>query len=156
MRLHSDTLTPKEIRTAVAAVDGVSIGGLTSHGSRSRNAAWELNLTGHGRSGGQWGNHSDRPTASWDDWGMVLHRLFDADPRMIVGTPGRPTYDGRDDFHAETVDRYRTLTPDQAHHQHKRDSGSYRDQLAVRYVSPSGRYLTRCKGSKDRPCDAYI
>jgi hypothetical protein len=152
MRIHSDTLTPSDFSEAarVAACQVVTV---TRHRSTARGYAFDLIITGHGRIGGAYGGVS-YAVGSWDDYGITLAELFRRDPRAIVGTPGRPTYDGAADFHAETVYRYETLTPEQAHHTHRRDrrSGHRNDQ----YITDAGRHLIRCRGTKDQECGAYI
>lgn len=152
MRIHSDALTPSDFSEA-AKVASCQVITVTRHQSTARAYAFDFILTGHGRHGGAYGG-LDYTVGSWDDYGIALAELFRRDPRAIVGTPGRPTYDGADDFHAETAHRFRTLTPEQAHHAHRRDyRAGHRDD---QYVTLGGRRLTRCRGTKDRECDAYI
>jgi hypothetical protein len=148
MRIHTDTLTVDDLHAAAKLAD-CTVEAATRHGSRARAYALDFIMSGHGKSRGQYGN-LDYTAASWDDYGIALAELFRRDPRAIVGTPGRPTYDGAADFHARTVDRYQTLTADQAHHAHKRDHAA-RD-----YVTVQGFRLLPCKGSKGKPCGAYI
>lgn len=150
MRIHTDTLTVDDLHAAaqLAGTD-VRVETATRHGSRARAYALDFILSGHGKHGGQYGNLYYN-AASWDDYGIALAELFRRDPRAIVGTAGRPTYDGADDFHERTVNRYRTLTPEQAHHNHRRDHAA-RD-----YVTVQGFRLLPCKGAKGRPCSAYI
>jgi hypothetical protein len=152
MRIHTDTLTPSDFSEA-ARVAGCQVITVTRHRSTARGHAFDFIVTGHGRHGGAYGG-VDYAVGSWDDYGIMLAELFRRDPRAIVGTPGRPTYAGADDFHAETAYRYETLTPAEAHHAHRRDrrSGHRED----RYVTEAGRYLTRCRGTRDQECDAYI
>jgi hypothetical protein len=105
MRIHTDKITFADLYRAAVNVTAhrhatVYVDGLTLHASRSRRAAWEVKLTGDG-------THSRRRAATWDQWGWFLAHLFDVDPEMIVGTPGRPTYASADDFHARTDDKFR-------------------------------------------------
>lgn len=148
MRIHTDTLTADDL-TDAAKLAGCRVESVREHRSTARNRAYEFVISGHGTHGGAYGR-MPFAVGSWDDYGIVLAELFRRDPRAVVGTPGRPTYDGVTDFHQETAHRYRTLTPDQAHHAHKRD------HTARDYVTEGRHRLLPCKGSKGRPCSAYI
>jgi hypothetical protein len=149
MRIHTDTLTAQDLHDA-AQLAGCRVESARTHRSTARGHAFDFIMSGHGKARGQYGN-LDYSAASWDDYGIALAELFRRDPHAIVGTPGRPTYDGAGEFHAFTVDRYRTLTADQAHHAHKRDHTARGHHLAT-----LGRTLYPCKGSKGNPCTAYI
>jgi hypothetical protein len=148
MRIHTDTLTADDL-TDAAKLARCTVESVAHHRSTARDHAFEFIISGHGTHGGAYGR-LPYAAGSWDDYGIMLAELFRRDPRAIVGTPGRPTYDGAADFHARTVDRYRTLTPEQAHHNHRRD------HTARDYVTVQGFRLSPCKGSKGRPCTAYI
>ena len=119
MRLHSDIITVEDIETAATSA-GAAVHAATPHGSRARARAFEVFLTGHGKMGGQYGG-TDAPTASWDEWGMVVAALFELDPWMIVGSPGRPIYGDIDAFHEVTANRYVDLRPADACHWHRWD-----------------------------------
>jgi hypothetical protein len=153
MRIHTDTLTVDDLHTA-AKLAGCNVEAATRHGSTARDYALDFIMSGHGKARGQYGN-LDYNAASWDDYGIALAELFRRDPRAIVGTPGRPTYDGATDFHRETAFRYEDLTAEQAHHAHKRDHDAWGDPRRE-YVTETGRHLLPCKGSKGKPCGAYI
>jgi hypothetical protein len=144
MRIHTDNLTPDDIREA-ATLAGCNVKSWSTHRSTARGYAFEFILSGHGKIGGQYGNTS-YASGSWDDYGIVLNRLFRRDPRAVVGTPGRPTYDGAADLHDRTAYRYESLTADQAHHAHKRDRSRWGE-----WVTDAGDHLTPC-----RKCPAYI
>jgi hypothetical protein len=150
MRIHSDTLQYSDFHEAAALAD-CQVQSITSHRSTAREYALEFIIAGHGRHGGAYGG-VDYAVGSWDDYGIMLAELFRRDPRAVVGTPGRPTYDGADDFHDSTAWRYMELTPAQAHHNHRRD---YSDGRRF-YVADNGRRLAPCKGAKGVPCSAYI
>lgn len=47
--------------------------------------------------------------ATWDQWGILLSNLFAIDPRMKVGSYAHPYYDGVDDFHWQTFDRFKRV-----------------------------------------------
>lgn len=150
MRIHSDILTEQQIRDAVAEVPGVSVYRITPHGSRSRKRAFEVFLTGHGRNGGQYGN-LDGHTASWDDWGMVLARLYMLDRELTIPR----AYVDLEHFRQVTVDRFLDEElivngrwvlvvddPDPVHHHHR-----------WLYGAPGYFY---CKGSRNIDCTAEL
>jgi hypothetical protein len=120
MRIHSDVLTARDIYAATTAAGMHGVYAETmAHGSRSHRAAFEVKLTGNSSrrpnpgTGGRYvdGDHA----ATWDEWGMFLAALFTVDPAAIVGTVARPTYAGREHFHAVTGNRFRTLTAPYQH-----------------------------------------
>lgn len=128
MRLHTNTLTTADVYAAVAGRSVVTDGplpGVTvdvmAHGSRSHTRSLEVRLTGTSGRRTNAGNRGagDDYAASWDEWGMFLARLFDADPNMIVGTVGRPIYAGGEHFNWATGNRYVALTPEDQHRNHK-------------------------------------
>lgn len=53
--------------------------------------------------------------ATWDEWGIVLARLFDADPDAFV--PG--AYESAEHFHWATGGRFANGGPAEMHDQHK-------------------------------------
>lgn len=112
MRIHTNLDFGDLVDAARHA--GVTIARSSKHGSRSRAHAFEVNLSGSGRHGGQWGNGQGR-SATWDEWGIFLAELFRRDPELNVGK----VYPNEEAFHWVTVDRYRTLTPAGQHIQHK-------------------------------------
>lgn len=140
MRIHSDTLSAMHIIHAVQSIEGVNVGRIEKHGSRSRKTSFDLFLTGHSISGGQWGNTNGEKTASWDDWGMVLGALYLLDPQMIAGP-----YKNADNFHHVTGERF-TGGPFTIHHRHRWE-----------YAGHDGieRYFT-CKGTKAIECKAEM
>ena len=114
MRIHTN-LTEADIRRIVEETNapGVGVGSLSVHGSRKRDRGIELQITGHSLQGGAFGAVDFR-TALWDEWGLVLTRIFEADPDAIAGP-----YNGRDDFQQQTQFRFDELTPDQIHRRHR-------------------------------------
>src|SRR5690606_5925788 len=104
MRFHTDTLEPADIYRMTADLAGVYADTNTRHGSRSRDHALEVKLTGNSNNrpnagyGSSSGNPDDR-AATWDEWGIVIARMFDADPDMTCRA-----YNGVDDFHEKTAD----------------------------------------------------
>lgn len=112
MRIHTDVLEMRDIWTA-ALHAGVIEHGLTQHGSRSRNRAFNLYLEGSGRHGGQWGHHGEK-SATWDEWGIFLARLYLRDPNMRIAG----VYENAEHFHWVTGNRFVSLTPDLQHLKH--------------------------------------
>lgn len=51
----------------------------------------------------------DAYAATWDQWGVLLSNLFYIDPRMKVGGHKHPYYDGADDFHRQTGERFKRV-----------------------------------------------
>lgn len=106
MRLHTNVME-KDLHDAVRQA-GANIQKLTVHRSTVRPHAYEVTLSGDGTrwaNDGQYGR-ADYKAASWDQWGIVLAFLYERDPAMIVGSPGRPTYRDAEHFHAFTTRRY--------------------------------------------------
>lgn len=102
MRIHSDTLRVSDLNEAarIARVDME----FTTHGSRKRDHAFNVNLIGESRrrpNGGNRGANSDAYAATWDQWGVFIAALFDVDPNASM-----TYYDGSDDFHYRTAHRF--------------------------------------------------
>ena len=122
MRIHSNTLTAEHIANIVngtrdtAGPDraDIRIMGITKHRSQSRAQAFEVALSGNGTDGGAYGA-LDYKVATWDEWGIVLNALFDADPELTVPR----VYESADHFHWVTGDRYRTLRHGEIHLRHR-------------------------------------
>jgi NADH:ubiquinone oxidoreductase subunit len=115
MRIHTDHLTGQDIRETLVSTglhgDGVRLV-LTGHGSRSRHHAFEMRLYTYGgcdrngrtrrhANGGNYGASAEM-AATWDEWGILLARLFELDPNMNA-----TYYAGRDDF----MDKTRRYVP---------------------------------------------
>lgn len=81
MRLHTNTLTERDIYEAVADMDNVFVQ-VTRHGSRQRDHAFEVYLTGNSPHRPNRAFDSDEHAATWDEWGLFLARLFRIDPTM--------------------------------------------------------------------------
>lgn len=115
MRIHTDTLTQLNVfeaaRHARVEVD------MSSHGSRKRDHAFNVLLTGESRrrpNSGK-GGASDDYAATWDQWGVFLAFLFNLDPHMVT-----PYYADANEFHTRTSDRFDVLDfwPSDAHGDH--------------------------------------
>lgn len=106
MKLHTDTLTERDFYDA-ARIARVDFSRLDRKGSRSRDHGFDFTLTGESRrrpnAGTGPGDHigPDDYAATWDQWGVFLSILFDRDPNATCAA-----YDGADDFHVRTDDRF--------------------------------------------------
>lgn len=95
----------------------------SQHGSRARQRAFEVSLEGNGhlKNSGHYGAAADQG-ATWDEWGVIIARLFYLDPHAFWGSAKRPTYAGAEDFHELTGDRFRSLEiPSDTHKRHRWD-----------------------------------
>lgn len=102
MRIHANTLTTSEIYKA-ARIARVEIEHLTEHGSRKRTHAFEVKLSGESRRRpNNNGVHGDVFAATWDQWGVFLACLFDADNSITIPT----AYDDRETFQYRTDARF--------------------------------------------------
>jgi len=104
MRIHTDILTEADIHDAAReARVSYAGGGFTRHGSRSRDHAFNVLLTGESKRRPNGGNYgaADDYAATWDQWGVFLAVLFDRDPNMKT-----PYYVDAHDFHVRTNDRF--------------------------------------------------
>jgi hypothetical protein len=107
MKLYSDKLTRADLSAACTGeaffVDEIK----EIHGARVRSRGWDLRLGNfesrrHGNSGTHGAATWKTPAASWDDHGRWMARLCEIDPKARIAY-----YDGRDDFHRATGDKYR-------------------------------------------------
>jgi hypothetical protein len=106
MRAHSDTLTRRDFQ--VDAPDEVAVD-IVRTGSRARAHGftfWLYRLTpgangARRRNTGTRGGERSEFAATWDEHGELFARLFERDPRAMIGP-----YDGRADFHAKTQGAY--------------------------------------------------
>lgn len=156
MRIHSDVLTIEHINAAADQVPGVHIHSFSKHGSRRRHHAIEVFLSGNSKHGGQYGNTNGIKTASWDDWGMVLARLYIIDPLLSTRQ-----YPDLEEFRQYTLDRFigetqegygapwvLTVTdPDPVHHIHRWQHMG---------TSDTGGGWFSCEGSKAIDCTAEL
>jgi hypothetical protein len=109
MRVHTD-LTRDQVRNLTRGVPGVFFHHLSECGSQSRARAFKLVLSGTSpRRGQSTIGDSEYYAATWDQWGIVLGALFEADPDARVAQ----VYEGADDFHWQTSDRFngQQITP---------------------------------------------
>jgi len=99
MRLHTNTIELHQVHQAahVARADiTVSV-----HGSRKRDHAFEVHLTGESRRRPQGGSSNGEYAATWDQWGVFLAHLFAIDPTMTCYA-----YRDAHDYAGKTADRF--------------------------------------------------
>jgi hypothetical protein len=107
MRLHTDVLTGITLYSAMVGVGDDVYLGFTRHGSRKRDHAFEVSLTGHGKRhtrtkntgtrGAIMGDGYAERAATWSDWGRFLAALYELDPDMDA-----TYYTSSGDFDAKT------------------------------------------------------
>lgn len=102
MRLHTTTITATDVYAAVRDLPGV-YAEVTTHGSRKRDHALEVKLTGTSsrRPNSGNGGAGDDYAATWDEWGVMFQRLFDLDDTMTCYA-----YDDRADYMWKTDWRF--------------------------------------------------
>lgn len=111
MKLHSDTITTADIYAArdyaADTMGGVLTVGITQTRSTARGRAFDVRLTGDGTQGRKQstayrGVEPGQYSAGYASWGWLMAFLYDIDPAAMWGSPGRPTYADKHDFHAAT------------------------------------------------------
>ncbi len=110
MRIHTN-LTIDQVRIAVNQSGGARVDKLVQHRSRTRPRRFDLILTG---SSPYRQNRGDKQAASWDEWGIALNALFEADPQMVTSA-----YPSRSIFDLATGGRFRSLHADDQHRKHR-------------------------------------
>lgn len=114
MKIHYDTLTHDDIVNA-ANIAGVGIEREKYTGSQTHKGKVDIVLSGNSRYSGQWGT-TDFKTATWDEWGIFLYHLYQADHDIIAGP-----YTSEYLFHVITCDRFKMIAGNetQVHNHHK-------------------------------------
>lgn len=82
MRIHSDTLTRESLGGMLADLPGVYFDHISTHGSRKRRRGLEVRLIGNSP---YWNMAGTDKAATWDEWGVFMARVFDADPFALIG-----------------------------------------------------------------------
>ena len=113
MRIHSSVLNASDVEDIVREVAKgyVTVEGAADCGSRKRAGAVELRLSGSSNYKSQGGDYK---AATWDEWGIVIHGIFERDGDAIVGK-----YDSLFTFDNYTQGRFDDLTPVNQHKRHK-------------------------------------
>lgn len=127
MRIHTDKLTRGDLVSADKA--GAYFAGLTEHGSRKRDHAFEVKLRGDSKRRPNFYDGGGDYAATWDQWGVFFGELFRIDPNAIIGP-----YDGADDYSHKTFGRFdEPGMPEDAHGDHVfRFAGTPREQSCKR------------------------
>ena len=102
MLIHSDIIAPFSIRAAVPSTCYLAghynrkqeWASIHEQGSRSHNRAFSVRLAGSSPHNMQ---RLPDKSATWDEWGIFIERLFTLDPDAKIGV-----YNGRDDFMEKT------------------------------------------------------
>lgn len=109
MRIHTSATAAQIRSAATAGLPGVYAESLTEHGSKTHARAFELTLSGSGRQS-QYGYSDNRTyvkSATWDEWGVVMARIFAIDPdTRMGGSAKRPVYANAEDFRWQTGGRF--------------------------------------------------
>lgn len=122
MRLHTDTITLTDVYKAVADLPGVYVF-VSEHGSRSKARAFEIKLEGTSNNrtnpGTRGAYDPESYAATWDEWGVVIARLFMIDADAFWGVPKNPTYENAWNFHTITAGRFESGDmPEDTHKRH--------------------------------------
>lgn len=113
MRIHSDIIIGHEFYDSALIIPGGDVAAeYTRHGSRSRDHAFEVSLTGHGERHTRTKAGNEGKAATWDDWGFFIAALFEIDPNAFWGSASYQTYEGARHFHILTCDRFNLLRVD--------------------------------------------
>lgn len=126
MKIHTNN--PNAVRRAIqmAAADlpGVYVE-TTLAGSRSHSGAVNLKMEGTSNRKVNAGtarnvDRSDLPNAAtWDEWGVVLAAVFDADRYALAGSVKHPIYRNAEHYHYATGWRFEKGLPADAHQDHR-------------------------------------
>ena len=120
MKIHSDTLTGREIMDATKArgMRGVRVDKLDTKGSRQRARRWDVTLEGNSAFRQNFGENQ---AATWDEWGIFIEALFQLDPDAVIGQ-----YASFNDFRRTTGARFSTLWWEDSHKRHTwKSEGNY-------------------------------
>lgn len=96
MRIHTDNLGHQDIAGAAAKAH-VDLIKIEACGSRKRDHAFEVGLSGSSARQSQTRTDFPARAATWDEWGNFIDALFEREPTLIAGP-----YDGRHDFIDQT------------------------------------------------------
>lgn len=101
MRIHSSVLNGNHMMNAAMYASGNGDGDVTCEvqkvGSRKRDRAFEVRLSGDGTFSRRRTMDGRGYAATWSAWGCFLAYLFEFDADMIAGP-----YKGQDDFNRQT------------------------------------------------------
>ena len=87
MRIHTDLITERDIHVATNAAGMRNVfADVTQRGSRSRERSFDVKLTGNStrKTNPGWANGEREQAATWDEWGMFIHALYEIDPEAVI------------------------------------------------------------------------
>jgi len=146
MKLHTDTLTYGDVWDAARGL-GLFLDVLTEHGSRSRDHAFEVTLSGSSSRKSQAGN-GDYPAATWDEWGALMGALYLIDPKAIWGSAKGWGYKDAADFNRQTQWRFSEgIVPADTHQQHR---WQYDHATSSPLSDIARHYCTKCSARMER------
>lgn len=101
MKLYSDKINASDVWQSLNGIEGVIVddSNVRTFTSRQGVKALEFYLEGYGSRHVRARNGRDGKAATWDDWGVLIDRLFRIDPQANIGG-----YDGIEDFLGKTAD----------------------------------------------------
>lgn len=145
MRIHTRTLVEQDFRDAAkAAGPNVRVHHISKHGSRSRGTAFDVVFEGSSNHGGQFGQ-TDYAAACWDEWGIALGVIFGRDPEARIAG----IYEGVEDFHWQTANRFEALTPPFVHLRHRWEhQGVSPGGVYTMHACDCGAYTRRLLGGR--------
>ena len=109
MKIHYNTLTDQQIwKAAIKA--GVIIERFDKSGSATHSAKVDIILSGSGKRAGFGATHQ---SATWDEWGIFLNALFEADSSIMAGP-----YTSISMFDIVTQYRFQDLNKENQHKRH--------------------------------------
>lgn len=126
MKIHTSVITKTDIFNAASAkgMTGVYVESIKVSGSRSRDRAFDVYLTGNSSYAPNGRGLEGDKAAQWDEWGIFIEFLFSVDPNAIIGQ-----YRSWDDFRFFTGNRFDTLIAAQTHKRHKwENAGDFRSE----------------------------
>lgn len=108
MKIHLNHPTPEFVLTQARKTSGVWHERLVRKGSRTHDVAYDVILSGEsGRYTNQrWVNGDGVEAATWDQWGIYLAVIFEADPEAKCVGGGGGGYANAEDFHRKTGGRF--------------------------------------------------
>ena len=113
MRIHTDRITELDIHVATNAAGMRDVfADVTQRGSRSRERSFDVKLTGNStrKTNPGWANGEREQAATWDEWGMFIHALYQIDPEAVIGQ-----YADFEVFQTSTGHRFDSLTAPYSH-----------------------------------------
>jgi len=107
VKVHTNVLTAGDVHAAMRDMP-VTYAQVTVKGSRSHERRLDIHLyafeDGPGRRRPNFGKNPEEWAAHWDEWGILIQRLFVADPAAHIGQYGEEA-----EFHWQTGNRFKDL-----------------------------------------------